>query len=61
MIVLPHLRHDQRLADLAGGHHVSASTVRRWVPEAIELLAARAPRLDRALKKIARKEGMSRK
>jgi hypothetical protein len=38
-------------ADLAGGNQVSASTI-RWVLEAIGLLAARAPRLERALKKI---------
>ncbi|MEU6033625.1 hypothetical protein ABZ825_42680 [Streptomyces tauricus] len=49
------LRHDQRLADMAGGNEVSASTVRRWVLEVLGLLAARAPRLDRALKKIARR------
>ncbi|MGN9822125.1 transposase family protein, partial [Streptomyces sp. SD11] len=51
------LRHDQRLADMAGGNEVSASTVRRWVLEVLGLLAARAPRLDRALKKIARRGG----
>ncbi|MEV1249594.1 hypothetical protein ACIBO2_26315 [Nonomuraea sp. NPDC050022] len=45
------LRHDQRLADMAGGNNVSASTIRRWLLEVIDLLAARAPRLDRALKK----------
>ncbi|MPY72458.1 MAG: transposase, partial [Alphaproteobacteria bacterium] len=45
--------HDQRLADLAGGNDVSASTIRRWVNEVIELLAARAPRLDRALNTIS--------
>lgn len=53
IIVLAVLRHDQRLADMAGGNDISASTIRRWVLEAIDLLAARAPRLDRALKKIA--------
>ena len=53
VIVLAVLRHDQRLADLAGGNGVSASTIRRWVLEVIELLAAKAPRLDRALNKIA--------
>ncbi|MFI9219538.1 transposase family protein [Streptomyces werraensis] len=42
---------------MAGGNAVSASTVRRWVQEVIEMLAARAPRLDRALKKIARSGG----
>ncbi|WP_189702142.1 hypothetical protein [Streptomyces chromofuscus] len=54
VIVLAVLRHDQRLSDMAGGNNVSASTVRRWLQEVVELLAARAPRLDRALKKIAR-------
>ncbi|WP_415954418.1 transposase family protein [Streptomyces sp. KLOTTS4A1] len=55
LIVLAVLRHDQRLRDMAGGNAVSASTVRRWVMEVLRLLSARAPRLDRALKKIARK------
>ena len=32
---------------MAGGNSVSAATVRRWVLEVIDLLAARAPRLDR--------------
>jgi hypothetical protein len=56
VIVLAVLRHDQRLADMAGGNDVSASTVHRWVWEVIGLLAARAQRLDRTLKKI-KKEG----
>jgi hypothetical protein len=46
-----------RLADMAGGNNVSASTIRRWLLEVINLLAARAPRLDRALKKIAKAGG----
>ncbi|WP_229884963.1 transposase family protein [Streptomyces tanashiensis] len=33
------------------------TTVTRWVREVVGLLAARAPRLDRALKKIARSGG----
>lgn len=53
VIVLAVLRHDQRLADLAGGNNVSPSTVRRWVLEVIGLLAARAPRLERALNKVS--------
>ncbi|MGW7421477.1 transposase family protein [Streptomyces sp. NPDC054813] len=57
VIVLAVLRHDQRLADMAGGNNVSESTVRRWRDELIALLAAQAPRLDRALKKVA-KQGM---
>lgn len=57
VITLAHLRNDERLADLAGGNAVSASTVRRWVLEVINLLAARSPRLDRALAKVAKNGG----
>lgn len=57
VIVLAVLRHDQRLADMAGGNNVSESTVRRWRDELIALLAAQAPRLDRALKKVAKHGG----
>ncbi|WP_206301791.1 transposase family protein [Streptomyces sp. AcE210] len=51
------LRHDQRLLDMAGGSGVSPATVRRWVLEVCTLLAARAERQDRALKRIVRKGG----
>jgi hypothetical protein len=57
VIVLAILRHDQRLADMAGGNDVSESTVRRWRDELSKLLAAQAPLLDRALKKIVRQGG----
>jgi hypothetical protein len=57
LIVLATLRHDHRLADLAGGNGVSASTISRWTWEIIGLLAARAPRLDRALAKIKKDGG----
>ncbi|MFD7137856.1 hypothetical protein [Streptomyces sp. NPDC059894] len=57
MIVLAVLRHDQRLADMAGGNNVAESTVRRWRDELIGLLAAQAPRLDRALQKVAKQGG----
>jgi hypothetical protein len=57
VIVLAVLRHDQRLADMAGGNNVSESTVRRWRDELITLLAAQAPRLDRALKKVTKQGG----
>lgn len=57
MIVLAVLRHDQRLADMAGGNDVSESAVRCWRAELIGLLAAQAPQLDRALKKIAKLGG----
>ncbi len=46
------LRHDPRLADIGGGHGVSAATVRRWVLEVITLLATRAARLDRVLRRL---------
>ncbi|MEV5942334.1 transposase family protein [Streptomyces sp. NPDC051994] len=57
VIVLAVLRHDQRLADMAGGNDVSESTVRRWRDELIALLAAQAPCLDRALKKVTKQGG----
>jgi hypothetical protein len=57
LIVLATLRHDHRLADMAGGNGVSASTIHRWTWEIIGLLAARAPRLDRALAAITRHGG----
>ncbi|MEU3620781.1 transposase family protein [Streptomyces sp. NPDC006872] len=55
-IVLAVLRCDQRPGDLAGGNGVHR-TVSRWAREVVGMLAARAPRLERALKKIARKGG----
>ncbi|MGV4891988.1 hypothetical protein ACSR0Z_36625 [Streptomyces viridosporus] len=36
---------------------MSESTVRRWRDELVTLLAAQAPRLDRALEKAARQGG----
>lgn len=57
VLVLAMLRHDQRLLDLAGGNGIPESTLRRWRDEMIGLLAAKAPRLDRALRKIARRGG----
>jgi hypothetical protein len=56
-IVLAVLRCDQRPGDLAGGNGIHRTTVTRWVREVVGLLAARAQRLDRACKKIARTGG----
>lgn len=56
-IVLAVLRCDQRPGDLAGGNGIHRTTVTRWVREVVSLLAARAPRLGRALKQTARKGG----
>lgn len=58
LVVLAVLRHDQRLADMAAAYEISASTVRRWLLEVIGLLAARAERLQRALKRVARTGGV---
>jgi hypothetical protein len=57
LIVLATLRHDHRIAGMAGGNGVSASTIHRWTWEIIGLLATRAPRLDRALAAITRQGG----
>ncbi|WP_328618963.1 MULTISPECIES: transposase family protein [unclassified Streptomyces] len=51
------LRHDQRLLDLAHGNGVPESTLRRWRDVMLDLLAARAPRLDRPLRQIAARGG----
>ena len=51
------LRCVQRPGDLAGGNGIHRTTLTRWVREVVGLPAARAPRLDLALKKIARKGG----
>ncbi|WP_337824516.1 hypothetical protein [Amycolatopsis sp. A1MSW2902] len=53
VLVLAMLRHDQRLLDLSRANAVSAATLRRWLLEAVDLLAARAPRLDRVLRRLA--------
>ncbi|MGR6975042.1 hypothetical protein ACU639_36565 [Streptomyces cynarae] len=42
---------------MAGGNDISATTVRRWRDELIAHPAAKAARLDRALKKIAKRGG----
>ncbi|WP_242644463.1 transposase family protein [Streptomyces laculatispora] len=49
--VLAVLRCDQRPGDPADANGVHRATVTRWVREVVGLLAARAPRLDRACKK----------
>jgi hypothetical protein len=57
LIVLAVLRHDQRAADLAGAYGISRQTITRWTGEVIALLAAKHPRLDRTLSKIAKAGG----
>lgn len=57
LLVFAVLRHDQRLRDIAAANGISASTLKRWVDELVELIAARAPRLERALAKVRRSGG----
>jgi len=54
ILVLAHLRHDQRLRDLAAANGISPQTLSRWTYQVLARLAARAPRLDRVLAKAAR-------
>lgn len=54
LLVLAVLRHDQRPHDLATANGISHSTLRRWVLQVITTLAARAPRLDRVLRRAKR-------
>ena len=49
LLVLAHLRKGETFAQLAAGFGVSTATAWRYVTEAVALLAARAPKLRRAL------------
>lgn len=53
ILVLAMLRKDERLLDLAAPNGISPSTLRRWLLETIGLLAGRAPRLNRVLRRLA--------
>ena len=53
VLVLAMLRKDERLHDLAVPNGISASTLRRWLLEVIGLLAGRATRLNRVLRRLA--------
>ena len=53
LLVLVMLRKDERLLDLACPNEISTATLRRYLLEVIELLATRAPRLDRTLRRLA--------
>jgi hypothetical protein len=56
LLVLVYLRKGETFADLAGGFGVGATTAWRYVNETVDLLAARAPRLRKAVRD-ARKKG----
>jgi hypothetical protein len=53
VLVLAMLRKDERLLHLASPNGVSAATLRRWLLEVIGLLAGRAPRLNRVLRRLS--------
>jgi hypothetical protein len=55
LLVLVHLRCGHTYAQLAAGFGVGTTTVYRYVNEAIEILAARAPDLTAALRTARRK------
>jgi len=50
LLVLAHLRKGETFAELAAGFAVSTATAWRYVTETVRLLAARAPKLRRALR-----------
>ena len=49
LLVLAYLRKGETFADLAAGFGVSTATAWRYVTETVTLLAARSPKLRRAL------------
>jgi hypothetical protein len=49
LLVLAYLRKGETFADLAGGFGIGTATAWRYVSETVALLAARAPKLGRAL------------
>jgi hypothetical protein len=53
LLVLAHLRNDDTYARLAAGFEIGVATVCRYLREAVELLAARAPSLVAALWRLA--------
>ena len=50
LLVLVHLRKGEPFAQVAAGFEVSTATAWRYVNETVELLAARAPKLRRAVR-----------
>ena len=50
LLVLAHLRKGETFAGLAGGFGVGTTTAWRYVNETVDLLAARAPKLRRAVR-----------
>ncbi|MEU7318828.1 transposase family protein [Streptomyces sp. NPDC007083] len=55
LLVLAHLRCGDTYARLAAGFRVGIATVYRYIREAVDLLAARAPTLDQAMMAVRKK------
>src|SRR5919197_311935 len=53
LLVLAHLRNGDTYARLAAGFGVGIATVYRYVRETVDLLAATAPTLSQAMRRIA--------
>jgi hypothetical protein len=54
LLVLAHLRNGDTYARLAAGFGIGVATAYRYIREALDLLAATAPRLDQAVYRAAR-------
>ncbi|WP_327660317.1 MULTISPECIES: transposase family protein [unclassified Streptomyces] len=55
LLVLAHLRCGDTYARLAAGFRIGIATVYRYIREAVDLLAARAPTLDQAMTTVRKK------
>jgi hypothetical protein len=55
-LVLVHLRKGEPFVEVGAGFGMSTTTCWRYVNEAVELLAARAPKLRDALRKAKREK-----
>jgi hypothetical protein len=54
LLALAYLRKGETFADLAAGFGIGTATARRYVSETVALLAARSPKLHKALRKATR-------
>jgi hypothetical protein len=54
LLVLAYLRKGETVAELAAGFGIGITTARRYVNETVELLAARAPKLRKAVRDAGR-------
>jgi hypothetical protein len=55
LLVVAHLRKNETYAELAYGFGIGTSTVYRYIREALDLLAVKAPTLEQAIEVVRRK------